>query len=904
MSYKAFLSYSHAADVARAPAIHSALHRFAKPWYRLRAIHVFRDQTNLAATPELWPTIQAALDDSEYFVLLASPDAAGSKWVAREIEHWCATKSATRIIIVVTAGTVVWDEMRSDFDWQQTTALPHNLSGRFATEPLWVDLSWATKSEEFSLRHLRFRDAIATIAAPLHGKSKEKLDGEDVRQHKKTWLVVRSVIVVLVLLVAIAFWQFRVAEGRRRVGLSRQLAAQAATLLDDRYDRAVLLGAQAFRFSPTLEARNALFTALASAQHASTFLRQDGTINRLAFDAGGTLLIAGGDDIVVWDVAAHAATQTIATKDSFGNRFSLALSPSEDLLIRSTHSGVVLWNVKTQRAVSERFDSAAGADSVAISADGRLVAFLDAKGSIQLRHRATGAEAIHPIAARLEPHDRIVFSRDGRVIAAATGGGRVLLWRLADPSAPPQALQVQFMPSNVHHGGAAPQVIDVGFAGEDGATLLVGTDDGVRLWDFKGDRVVGDSKATRTHPADAAFDVDAYAVSADGRILAAGFTDGSVRVWNVVEGTALPRPLAGYSSAVRSVALSRDGSRLAAGHEDGVVRVWDLSAHSLGTTLSIDGIPVAFVPRTNHLVTVDRGGIGIHDGGTGALLKHLPNSKSFTAAVTVDPRGTHLAAGSSDGVVRMWDLPAAKVAFASLPNRIRRVMALAFSRNGETLAAGDDQGHLVTWQLDPKPRAIAATVGTSKFTIWSIAFSSDGKRVLAGTSYGTAVWNPSTGETQRSRFGAGLPTAFNADATLLASHDSDKRLQFWRVGSGAPIEPPIASLGVVNDLGFSPNGELFAASDGSGSVFLWDVATGQRFGPPLFRKKGAAFHFAFRGDSGVLAVEEEGVIVLWDLLPESWLRRVRSIANRNLTAEEWRRYIPDDSYEKTFADLP
>ena len=50
MAYHAFISYSHAADARLAPALQSALHRLAKPLYRLRALNVFRDKTGLAAT--------------------------------------------------------------------------------------------------------------------------------------------------------------------------------------------------------------------------------------------------------------------------------------------------------------------------------------------------------------------------------------------------------------------------------------------------------------------------------------------------------------------------------------------------------------------------------------------------------------------------------------------------------------------------------------------------------------------------------------------------------------------------------------------------------------------------------------------------------------------------------------
>src|SRR3954471_467434 len=109
MPYDGFISYSHAADGKLAPALQSALQRFAKPWYRRRALRIFRDQTSLAATPELWPSIQRAIDSTEHFVLLASPEAARSRWVRREIAHWLETKPLAGLLIVLTGGSLLWD---------------------------------------------------------------------------------------------------------------------------------------------------------------------------------------------------------------------------------------------------------------------------------------------------------------------------------------------------------------------------------------------------------------------------------------------------------------------------------------------------------------------------------------------------------------------------------------------------------------------------------------------------------------------------------------------------------------------------------------------------------------------------------------------------------------------------
>src|SRR5215510_4263044 len=131
MIYKAFISYSHAADGKLAPALQSALHKFAKPWYKLRAMRVFRDKTSLAMTPELWPSIERALKESEYFLLLASPQAAQSQWVQQEVDWWLQHRSADTLFIVLTEGEVSWNRSAGDFDWTRTTALPLNLQARF-----------------------------------------------------------------------------------------------------------------------------------------------------------------------------------------------------------------------------------------------------------------------------------------------------------------------------------------------------------------------------------------------------------------------------------------------------------------------------------------------------------------------------------------------------------------------------------------------------------------------------------------------------------------------------------------------------------------------------------------------------------------------------------------------------
>src|SRR6202043_1492008 len=139
-TYDAFISYSHAKDKGVAAALQSTIQTLGKPWYRRRSTRVFRDDTSLAATPALWNSIQQALSQSRYFILLASPEAAASNWVAKEVSYWLDHNPVTTILIGLTAGDLTWDEASSDFVSAHDLPLPSVLRGRFPTEPRWVDL--------------------------------------------------------------------------------------------------------------------------------------------------------------------------------------------------------------------------------------------------------------------------------------------------------------------------------------------------------------------------------------------------------------------------------------------------------------------------------------------------------------------------------------------------------------------------------------------------------------------------------------------------------------------------------------------------------------------------------------------------------------------------------------------
>src|SRR5690606_32399050 len=118
--------------------------------------------------------------------LLASPEAAASKWVDREVAYFVGRNGPDRLLIALTAGELSWDEAIGDFRPDAALPLPPFLHGRFREEPLWVDLrpfrrdpAAATKGNQ------AFLHAALDLAATIRGVEKADLYSDEVRRQRR-----------------------------------------------------------------------------------------------------------------------------------------------------------------------------------------------------------------------------------------------------------------------------------------------------------------------------------------------------------------------------------------------------------------------------------------------------------------------------------------------------------------------------------------------------------------------------------------------------------------------------------------------------------------------------------------------------------------------------------------------
>ncbi len=278
--------------------------------------------------------------------------------------------------------------------------------------------------------------------------------------------------------------------------------------------------------------------------------------------------------------------------------------------------------------------------------------------------------------------------------------------------------------------------------------------------------------------------------------------------------------LEGHQQKVGIIAWSPDGKMLASGSADGTIKLWNEDGKELKTFKhnSRDVYSVAWSPDSKMLAFGSRDGTIKLWNKDGQELKMLKGHKDEVLSVAWSPNGKILASGSRDGTIKLWNKDGQELKTLKHSSVVRSV---AWSPDGKILASGSADKTIKLWNKDGQE------LKTLKHSaeVWSISFSPD-RTLLALVSGSDAktikLWSAVDGKelwSHKAHSDYVRSVVWSPDGKMLASASIDKTVKLWSL-EGKELRT-IKNSSWVESAAWSPDGKMLAWGSNDGSIKLW-----------------------------------------------------------------------------------
>lgn len=852
MKYKAFISYKHTKSTQKkVEALEKALKEYAKPLLK-PSIRIFRDTKEMLPGDDLSSTINNALQNSEYFILIASKEAVESKWVQNEIRTWCGDLGKSdKLIIVQVNGEILTDAETEQIVWEKTNALPSLLEEYIASIPVFIDLTVLEKDEELDLNNIGFRDAINSIIARFRGKTPSEMNDNQVltdRRNKRIKNGLAVIFTILFMSLAITSWiavnEKKRADKQYKEAVITGLAAKSQLVLPTNNIKAIRIAEAAYKISmpnPPPDVIWALNSAAMSSLERPFYqlkIKHGNNMRFAKFSPGGQMILTVSDEHTakLW----NRNGTFIADLKHKSSISSAVFSPDgTQILTTSEEQPAKLWNLKGTLITD--FNPKLPIDNAVFSPDGtKVLTFAhgwqrrdtwlwDLKGNLIYKMPEMVDVIFSPDSKTLlvypfecspelrnfsgdelalfdhgEAVSQTFFSPDGtRVVTFPLGGKTVKLWDLHG----------RFLTVFKHTTPLLEQYIyDVrhAFFSPGGEKILTVASDNkmsdMKLWSTSGRQIAGYPLFKRLVSA---------AFSPDGNRILTTSDDGSVILWDLKGARILDIP---HTRGIKSAEFSPCGGRLLIALSDNFVELWNLKGKRL--TAIPHAAPVnsaTFSPDGDRILTASADGFATLWDLKNPLVISLKHEKNIES-IMFSKSGTRILSASSDGIARIWGLDGSLE--KEFKHNGRDVNTAVFSPDETKILTASNDYTAKLWDSEGKQLMVLAG---HKENVESAVFSPNGKFILTASDDDTAMlWNLKGKCLAVFRHKYDVNSAvFSPDGNMIVTASDDARAKLWNL-SGRQLAV-FRHLTTVNSAVFSPGGGKILTASRDKTAVLWDL---------------------------------------------------------------------------------
>ena len=421
-------------------------------------------------------------------------------------------------------------------------------------------------------------------------------------------------------------------------------------------------------------------------------------ITAIDFLKDGTRLVTASIDNTVgqWDVSTGKEIQEVTLKHP-DSVLAMQVIPELDRVVTSCADKYVrLWDASKTEPIFKIGPFGPDVHSLSISANGERLIFADSEHrtvrlwdlvSNQEVRKPQGDGQLGPIITF--PTDRLLWSvsfQPGSNDILTVGGSEARLWDENFKE------RMRFSPH---------ETVASACYSPDGKRIATGSwDNSVKVWDVTTEKVIQKLGGEHTEA------VNSVTFSKDGTQLLTASDDGTAILWDIESGKAV-RKFIGHSDSILAATFSPDGILIATASNDKTARIWrakdgtfvrEFSGHQWGVTC------VAFTPDGQKLITgSDDNTARLCRVSTGEMLLELIGHTASVTSVATSPDGTRIVTGSRDQSAKLWDAKSQESGdrkgkeILTLTHHTKEVTSVTFSADGRQILTGSRDGTAVIW---------------------------------------------------------------------------------------------------------------------------------------------------------------------------------------------------------------